>query len=307
MGFFKNLVGGAISDGIGNALSKAVEKAVAPAAEKFAKKQAEAIDDATRRTDAVMQQTAATLDQAQQDLDAAAAGRPVQVAEGATGGQPAQVAGSSTEGQPAQAESGSTGGQPAQAAAGGTAASGRPLTEEERKQAAEASAALKGFSAMFSGAIAQAKREAEEEAAAKKAAEAAIFENWEQNLGAYPKWDVGGSNFILEEETPQNGYPAYRLILDGRPYFVELYAAKLRAAGFIARGCSNPQDLNADTYYKIIDGVCWSWNRTDAASDGQICTYFYVDTPPKPRQDTSKSSSSDLGGLAKGLFKKILG
>ena len=294
MGFFKNLVGGAISDGIGNALSKAVEKAVAPAAEKFAKKQAEAIDDATRRTDAVMQQTAATLDQAQQDLDAAAAGRPVQVADGATGGQPAQVAGSSTEGQPAQA-------------AGGTAASGRPLTEEERKQAAEASAALKGFSAMFSGAIAQAKREAEEEAAAKKAAEAAIFENWEQNLGAYPKWDVGGSNFILEEETPQNGYPAYRLILDGRPYFVELYAAKLRAAGFIARGCSNPQDLNADTYYKIIDGICWSWNRTDAASDGQICTYFYVDTPPKPRQETSKSSSSDLGGLAKGLFKKILG
>ena len=295
MGFFKNLVGGAISDGIGNALSKAVEKAVAPAAEKFAKKQAEAIDDATRRTDAVMQQTAATLDQAQQDLDAAAAGRPVQVADGATGGQPAQAAGSSTEGQPAQA------------AAGGTAASGRPLTEEERKQAAEASAALKGFSAMFSGAIAQAKREAEEEAAAKKAAEAAIFENWEQNLGAYPKWDVGGSNFILEEETPQNGYPAYRLILDGRPYFVELYAAKLRAAGFIARGCSNPQDLNADTYYKIIDGICWSWNRTDAASDGQICTYFYVDTPPKPRQETSKSSSSDLGGLAKGLFKKILG
>ena len=283
MGFFKNLVGGAISDGVGNALSKAVEKAVAPAAEKFAKKQAEAIDDATRRTDAAMQQTAAALDQAQQDLDAAAAGQPVQVADGATGGQPVQ------------------------AAAGGTAASGRPLTEEERKQAAEASAALKGFSAMFSGAIAQAKREAEEEAAAKKAAEAAIFENWEQNLGAYPKWDVGGSNFILEEETPQNGYPAYRLILDGRPYFVELYAAKLRAAGFIARGCSNPQDLNADTYYKIIDGVCWSWNRTDAASDGQICTSFYVDTPPKPRQEPSKSSSSDLGGLAKGLFKKILG
>lgn len=294
MGFFKNLVGGAISDGIGNALSKAVEKAVAPAAEKFAKKQAEAIDDATRRTDAVMQQTAATLDQAQQDLDAAAAGQPVQAApaDGSTEGQPVQAA-------PAD-------GSPAPSAASGQAGQ-RPLTEEERKQAAEASAALKGFSAMFSGAIAQAKKEAEEEAAAKKVAEAAIFENWEQNLGAYPKWDVGGSNFILEEETPQNGYPAYRLILDGRPYFVELYAAKLRAAGFIARGCSNPQDLNADTYYKIIDGICWSWNRTDAASDGQICTYFYVDTPPKPRQETSKSSSSDLGGLAKGLFKKILG
>lgn len=278
MGFFKNLVGGAISDGIGNALSKAVEKAVAPAAEKFAQKQAEAIDDATRRTDEAMRQTAEALDKAQQDLDAAAAGQPVQAAPQAT---------------PAD-------GSPAPAAAQ------RPLTEEERKQAAEASAALKGLGAMFSGAIAQAKREAEEEQAAKKAAEAAIFENWEQNLGAFPKWDVGGSNFILEEETPRNGYPAYRLILDGRPYFVELYAAKLRAAGFIARGCSNPQDLNADTYYKIIDGVCWSWNRTDAASDGQICTYFYVDTPPKPRNEPAKSSAGDLNGLAKGLLKKIL-
>jgi hypothetical protein len=57
----------------------------------------------------------------------------------------------------------------------------------------------------------------------------------------------------------------------------------------------------------IIDGLCWSRNRTDSSSDGQICTSFYVDTPPKPRQETSKSSSSDLGGLAKGLFKKILG
>ncbi|MBO4475806.1 MAG: hypothetical protein J5737_03690 [Bacteroidales bacterium] len=283
MGFLKNIVGGAVSDGIGNALSKAVEKAVAPAAQRFANKQAEAIDDATKRTDQVMQQTAAAMDNAQAQLDAAAAGEPVPA-----GPQ-----------DPAQAPADGT------AAAAAPAAAQRPLTEEERKQAAEASAALKGFGMMFSGAIAQAKKEAEDEAAAKKAAEAAIFENWEQNLGAYPKWDVGGSHFILEEETPRNGYPAYRLILDGRPYFVELYAAKLRAAGFIARGCSNPQDLNADSYYKMIDGVCWTWNRTDACMDGQICTYFYVDTPPKPRQEPAQSK--DLGGLAKGLFKKILG
>lgn len=265
MGFLKNLVGGAVSDGIGNALSKAVEKAVAPAAERFANKQAEALDNVAKKTEETLQQSAAALDQAQKDLNTAAA-------------------------------------KSAEAAA----APQRPLTEEERKQAEEATAALKGFGMMFSGAIAQAKKEAEEEAAAKKAAEAAIFENWEQNLPAFPKWDVGGSNFVLEEETPRNGYPAYRLILEGRPFLVEMYATKLRSAGFIARGCSNPMDLNADTYYKIVDGVCWSWNRTDACMDGQVCTYFYVDTPPKPREEPRKSSN-ELSGLAKGLFKKIVG
>jgi hypothetical protein len=275
MGFFKNILGDAVSTGIGNALGKAVEKAVAPAAERFANKQAEAIDDATRRTDEAMKQTAAAMDQAQKDLDAAAAGEPVAA-------------------------------KPAEGAPEGAAPERRPLTEEERKQAAEASAALKGFGMMFSGAIAQAKKEAEEEQAKKKAAEAAIFENWEQNLPAFPKWDVGGSHFILEEETPRNGYPVFRLILDGRPFLMEAYAQKIRSAGFIARGCSNPQDLNADTYYKIIDGVCWSWNRTDACMDGQICTTFYVDTPPQPRQEPKSSSNGSLEGLAKGLFKKIL-
>ena len=268
MGFFKNIVGDAVSQGIGNALGKAVEKAVAPAAERFANKQAEAIDDATRRTDEAMQQTAAAMDKAQKDLDAAAAGEPV----------------AAKEGEPA-----------------------RPLTEEERKQAQEASQALKGFGMMFSGAIEQAKKEAEEEKAKKKAAEEAIFTDWEQNLPAFPKWDVGGSDFELEEQAPMNGYPVFRLSLTGRPFLMEAYAQKIRSAGFVARGCSNPLDLNADTYYKIIDGVCWNWNRSDACYDGRISTSFYVDNPPKPVQPSrSSSSSNSLEGLAKGLFKKIL-
>ena len=69
---------------------------------------------------------------------------------------------------------------------------------------------------------------------------------------------------------------------------------------------TNPLDLNADTYYKIIDGVCWSWNRTDACMDGQVCTYFYVDTPPRQEPPRNNNSGSGLEGLAKGLFKKIV-
>ena len=192
-------------------------------------------------------------------------------------------------------------------AAQGTSPQAAELTPEQREQAKQASDALKGFGMLFSGAVAQAKEEAAREEAEKKAKEAAIFENWQENLPAYPVWDVGGSAFILEEETPRNGYPAFRLILDGRPFLVEQYAAKLRADGFVAMRCSNPQDLNADTYYKMIDGVCHAWNRTDACMDGQICTYFYVDDyKPQPQKPAaSQQQNGDLKDLAKGLFKKL--
>lgn len=178
------------------------------------------------------------------------------------------------------------------------------LTPEQQEQAKQAADALKGFSMMFSGAVAQAKREAEAEEAAKKEAEMAIFENWQENLPAYPVWDVGGSDFELEELTPMNGHPSWRFCLKGRPFLIEQYMNKLRAAGFTAMHCSDPLDLNADTYYKMIDGVCHAFNRTDACGDGWINVSFYVDNyvpkPQKPVQETT-----DLKNVAKGLFKKL--
>ena len=183
----------------------------------------------------------------------------------------------------------------------------KPMTPEEKEKAEQAAQALKGLGMMFSGAIAMAKKEQQAEEAARQAAETAIFENWETELGAYPKWDVGGSRFELEELTPMNGYPAFSLRLTGRPYLVELYAAKLRSAGFIAMHCSNPGDLNADTYYKMIDGVCRAFNRTDACNDGHINVTFYVDNyVPKPAAERKPvSGDTDLSKLAKGIFKKL--
>lgn len=178
------------------------------------------------------------------------------------------------------------------------------LTSEQKEQAKQAADALKGLSMMFSGAVAQAKREAEAEEAAKKAAEAAIFENWEENLGQYPKWDVGGSEFELEELTPLNGHPAWRFSLKGRPYLIELYMNKLRAEGFTAMHCSNPLDLNADTYFKMIDGVCYAFNRSDACQDGYITVSFYVDNYV-PKVQKPAQQSAELKNLAKGLFKKL--
>lgn len=183
---------------------------------------------------------------------------------------------------------------------------GQPtLTPEQQEQARQAAEALKGFGALFSGAMAQAKKEMEAEATAKKAAEAAIFENWEENLPAYPVWDVGGSQFELEELTPMNGHPAWRFSLLGRPYLIELYMNKLRAAGFTAMRCSNPLDLNADTYFKMVDGVCHAFNRTDACQDGRITVCYYVDNYVPKTETRNTQDLNELKNAAKSIFKKL--
>ena len=188
-------------------------------------------------------------------------------------------------------------------------AEGKALTEEEKEKQAQALDALKGLGGMFSGAIEKAKQEMKAEVEAKQAAEAAIFENWEVNFPYYPKWDVGGAEFELEELEPMNGHPSWRLGLKGRPFLVELYAQKLRNDGFKAKG-SDPNDLNADTYYKLVDGVCYAWNRTDACHDGYINVGFYVDkyVEPKPKvqQATNTNVAADIAkSLAKSIFKKL--
>ena len=189
-------------------------------------------------------------------------------------------------------------------------AEGKVLTEEEKEKQAQAIEALKGLGGMFSGAVEMAKNQIKAEVEAKQAAEAAIFEKWEENFPYYPKWDVGGEDFELEELEPMNGYPSWRFCLKGRPFLVELYAAKLRAAGFKAKS-SDPDDLNADTYYKLVDGVCYAWNRTDACSDGWINVGFYVDkyVEPKPKAqqaaNTNNVAAEIAKSLAKSLFKKL--
>ena len=185
-------------------------------------------------------------------------------------------------------------------------AEGKALTEEEKEKQAQALDALKGLGGMFSGAIEKAKQEMKAEVEAKQAAEAAIFENWEVNFPYYPKWDVGGEQFELEELEPMNGHPSWRFGLKGRPFLVELYAQKLRDAGFVAKG-NDPNDLNADTYYKLVDGVCYAWNRTDACNDGYINVGFYVDkyVEPKPKVQQAANNGNVAAEIAKGLAKSI--
>ena len=277
MGLLKNILSDAFGDGVSKAVGKAVEKTVAPAAERFAQKQAEALDNASKKIEQHITEAEAEVKNAAEAVTESAA-------EAAAAAK--EVVATAEE---------------------AAAAPQRELTPEEKAQAEQAAQALKGLGSIFSGAIAMAKKEMEAEKASKAAAEAAIFENWETNLGAYPVWDVGGEEFELEEQAPMNGHPVFSLRLKGRPFLVEMYAAKLRAEGFKAKG-SKPDDLNADTYYKIIDGVCHAFNRSDACYDGGINVSFYVDDyVPKPQQQPQQQSVQvdDLKNLAKGIFKKL--
>ena len=257
-----------LSDAIGDGISKAVEKTVAPAAERFAEKQAKALGNASQNIEK-------SINAAQTEV--------VNAADAVTESAAAATA---------EANAAATTPQ-------------RELTPEEKAQAKEAAEALKGLGTLFTGAIAMAKKEIEVEKANKIADQAAIFDNWAENLGAYPKWDIGGEDFELEEQTPMNGYPAFCLHLTGRPFLVEMYAAKLRADGFVAMG-TKPDDLNADTYYKIINGVCHAFNRTDASNGGRISVSFYVsDYVPKPQVQQTAAPADELKNLAKGIFKKL--
>jgi len=173
------------------------------------------------------------------------------------------------------------------------------ISDGIEKAAKNLDQASDGLGTIFSEAMAQAREEAVREEACEEARrtqqEASVFTNWQEKLPVYPVWDVGGSHFSLEEDEPLNGHPLFRLSLLGPPLLLEMYTVKLLEAGFRAKGCDDPLDRSADTYYKIVDGVCYAWNRTDACMDSGLCTYFYVDDYKPEAEKTA----------AKGLFKKL--
>ena len=60
-----------------------------------------------------------------------------------------------------------------------------------------------------------AKKEMQAEVEAKAAAEAAIFDGWEERFPYYPKWDVGGDHFELRRPSSTGGKSASRTTPSG--------------------------------------------------------------------------------------------
>lgn len=117
-------------------------------------------------------------------------------------------------------------------------------------------------------------------------------------LPQFPVWSVGGSDFNLEENGTSMGYPVYLLTAECNRGQLDAYIALLLQAGFKQSG---------DEYWKTVDGVCRVFSATEAFSSDLMNVNFYVDNYDKREEKKAAESSSDLKGLAKGLFKSILG
>lgn len=322
MGLLKNLISDAVNEGIGkgiqSAVGKAVESAVKPAADKLAGKAADQLNQASKDIDQSMAEARAAQG------EAAAAIK-----------ESAQAAGTETADEQAAAGSGfaslgavlSSYASAMQDAAGQVAKNmkecpqcgevatadnkfcpkcGAPLPErtiaegflcrECGKQNAPGTTFCGGCGALLPAAA--------EEQAAQKA-------KWDALLPQYPKWELRGT-YELDDGGEVNGCPAVSVHIHGAGR-AELakYVAALKAAGFTAF-----YDGDSDIYYKVVDGVCRSFDKTDADQGDFLSMTFFVGDHDKraaerarkqaaQAKDSAKDAAKLVGDAAKGLFKKL--
>ncbi len=117
----------------------------------------------------------------------------------------------------------------------------------------------------------------------------AVLNDWDGKLSAYPKWSLGGV-LELDEGDPMGGQPSYTLRVGnvGKDELSQ-YVAALRAEGFIPA-----YEGDSDIYYKVVDGVCRAFDKTDAdEGDGLRVSFFVGDYDQKAER---KSGSGSFGG-----------
>jgi len=319
MGLLKNLISNAVSEGVGkgvrDAVGKAVEGAVKPAADKLAGRAASSLD---KTAQSVAQSTQAAADAAAQSAQAAR--QAGDTADAAPAGATAPGAGfASLEaafGNWASTMQGFAG-QAAQnlkecpncgefATADRTfcpkcgaklpdkTVGARYVCPQCGKQNLPGETYCSGCGALLPEAAKQ---------------QEAQLGKWDTLLPQYPKWTQGGL-VELEEQGTMNGYPVIRLNVDGAGQSaLDAYVAALKAAGFTA---AHGED--SDDFYKVVDGVCRCFDKTDALGGGGISAAFYVDALDKKAAaeqkvaaaaNTAQDAAKAAANAAKGLFKKF--
>ena len=308
MGFLKSMVTKAVSDGISkgvcNAIGKAVEQAVRPAADKMAAKGAEALNNAAEEMNKGLEETKAAAAEVRTATTQAAAGSKAAVEQmGGLAGLEAALSGWA-----ANAEKYAT-----RAAADvkicpscgeGTTADkafcphcGAKLPETTLGQdyTCTKCGAANTPGTKFCASCGTLLPGAEAEFKAQQAKDEAVLAECHATLPQYPEWTCGGSGFEFAESGTRNGAPEYYLSFEGSQKELDAYFAKLLAAGF------NKKDHE---YWKTVDGVC----RTTLAEVGDAGPFvlFYISNLDKPAPKPA-DPVADLKGMAKGMFKKILG
>ena len=143
---------------------------------------------------------------------------------------------------------------------------------------------------------------------AAQARDAAVMQEWDQLLGAFPKWSCGGSRLSIEDY----GEESYMFSADFRSHMeaqsaVQQYANILYQNGFGPAG----QYPSQKQLYKMINGVCCHVDL-EHCFDGDAETacigfdyhepyggFNYVKPEPKPQIDLNLKDLKKL----KGLFK----
>lgn len=137
-----------------------------------------------------------------------------------------------------------------------------------------------------------------------EAENAAQLAKWDALLPQYPKWTLGGA-----VELDADG-EAVRLHVGGAGTAqLGKYVELLKADGFVSAYSGD-----SDVYYKVVDGVCRAFDKTDAdQGDFLTMTFFVGDydkrAAAKEKADAALGTAKDGAKLAadaaKGLFKKF--
>ena len=332
MSLLKNLISDAVSDGVGrgirDAVGKAVETAVQPAADKLAGQAAEQINQATQSLEKSTQAASA----AQSETGSTAQSET---------GSAAQAASQAKYSGTASLEAALKGWTGAMQTAAGQAVQnmkecprcGEIVTADHKfcpkcgtalpeKTIGEAYLCPKCGKQNLPETVycveCGTRLPAAEEARARQ------ISNWEEWIPHYPKWDLGGELELTQGDT-MNGEQTVRLFVkNAGQQELNRYIALLKESGFIPA-----YDGDSDIYYKVVDGVCRSFDKTDAVSDDSVSVTFFVGDYDKRAEErekkaeaareaaesakvaareaaeTAKDTAKAAADKAKGLFKKF--
>ncbi len=119
-----------------------------------------------------------------------------------------------------------------------------------------------------------------------------LAKEWKEKLADYPVWNCGGSDYYIEENGDNEGYPIYLLSIDGTTEnAVKKYIEVLKEAGFAV-----PEGMEADAVLtKNINGVNRVFSYQDYYNSGNTSVYFLVKSyAKKTNASSSKQTLSDL-------------
>ena len=279
MGFLDRAIKNGISKGIGEAVGKAVEKAVTPKATEWANKTAEQFDRATGS----MAESAQEVSKSTSGLEGAFANLQ-RAAEGYATEMSKNVKVCPSCGEPTTAEKAFC------------PLCGAKLPELSVAEGAVCSSCGKQNTVgtkfcAFCGAKLPA---AVAEEAAQKEKDSAVLAKWDELLPWYPKWAFGGCNYEINENGDDGrGNINYLFEADGVNLSqLNQYVELLKQNGFIPAFSGS-----SSTYYKVIDGVCRAFDRTEALAYERMTIGFYVGDYDKKKEEPAKKSGGLLGGL----------